>query len=195
MRLGYPVGAALAVLGLGAAIALSHGLLAEPGTVAAATAATGSAAPDPGREGSAPGTVAPTPSGIAPYVGTWRVHGAELTIRPDGTATDVIRLGPCLGLAAGVNCTATGTLRIAPGADPPELVYTAFRYADDTGATVRPDSLAGLPVVGDGYRLRVHAPGVLELVPLTDHLRQIMGSPYRCSTAADEYARQRLCNA
>ena len=58
-----------------------------------------------------------------------------------------------------------------------------------------PDSLEGLPRVGDGYRVRVFAPGVIELIPLTEHLRQILGSPYRCNAEADEHAHQRLCNA
>ncbi|MEV4411967.1 hypothetical protein [Catellatospora sp. NPDC049609] len=152
-----------------------------------------------GRGGGAP-VLAPTPtpaavpSVIAPYVGTWLAHGSELTVAPGG-ATEIIRLGPCRGLSAGVNCTSHATLRLDLSKGTPELVYTGFRYTDDSGATVVPDSLEGLPVAGDGYRLRVFAPGVIELVPLTEHLRQIMGTPYRCGAAANEYAHQRLCNA
>ena len=123
------------------------------------------------------------------------MHGAELTIEPDGTATERIQLGPCRGISVPVRCTATATLKVdlSPGA--PHLLYTGFRYTDDSGATVVPDSLDGLPRVGDGYRVRVFAPGVIELIPLTKHLREILGSPYRCSATADEYAHQRLCNA
>jgi hypothetical protein len=170
--------------------------------------------PDPGREGAPerPGTAtpggrgggtpvlaptptpAPVPSVLAPYLGTWSAHGAEMTITPND-AVEVIRLGPCRGLSAGVDCTSTATLRLDLSKGIPQLVYTGFTYADKNGVPVVPDSLEGLPVVGDGYRLRMFAPGVIELVPLTEHLRQIMGTPYRCSAAANDYAHRHLCNA
>jgi hypothetical protein len=183
VRLRYPLAAALAVLILGGGVALSRGLLADRAT----TATVAAVAPTP-----APTTAVP---GLAPYVGTWRVHGAELTIRPDGTATELIQLGPCRGLAVAVRCTATATLKadLSPGA--PHLIYTGFRYTDGDGNPVVPDNLDGLPRVGDGYRVRQFGPGVIELIPLTEHLRQILGSPYRCNATADEHARRRLCNA
>lgn len=200
MGLRYPLAAALGVLLLGGGVALARGLLADP------AASTGSATTGPvvaaGPQLAAPvtpsGTPASTPAampGLAPYVGTWRVHGAELTIEPDGKATERIDLGPCRGISVPIRCTATATLKVdlSPGA--PHLIYTGFRYTGDDGAAIVPDSLEGLPRVGDGYRVRLFAPGVIELIPLTEHLRQILGSPYRCNTSADEYAHRRLCNA
>ncbi|GAB4050324.1 hypothetical protein [Catellatospora paridis] len=196
MRLRYPLAAALGVVLVGGGIALGHGLLADP--VATATAGTAATPPQVAAPVTPSGTPASTPAaipGLAPFVGTWRVHGAELTIKPDGTATERIQLGPCRGISVPVRCTAEATFKVdlSPGA--PHLLYTGFRYTDDDGATVVPDSLEGLPRVGDGYRVRVFAPGVLELIPLTEHLRQILGSPYRCNTTADEYSHRRLCNA
>ena len=158
MRLRYPLAAALGVLVLGGGVALGHGLLADPGRRPRPRARS----PRP-RRVTPTGTPASTPAGVvpglAPYVGTWRVHGAELTIQPDGTATERIQLGPCRGISVPVRCTATATLKVdlSPGA--PHLLYTGFRYTDDNGATVVPDSLEGLPRVGDGYRVRVFAPG------------------------------------
>ncbi|WP_191840714.1 hypothetical protein [Catellatospora chokoriensis] len=191
MRLRYPLAAALGVLVIGGGMALGRGLLAEPVATANAGTVTASATPS-GTAASTPAAVVP---GLAPFVGTWRVHGAELTIKPDGTAGERIQLGPCRGISVPVRCTAEATLKVdlSPGA--PHLIYTGFRYTGDDGATVVPDSLEGLPRVGDGYRVRLFAPGVIELIPLTEHLRQILGSPYRCNAAADEYAHQRLCNA
>ncbi|WP_155369935.1 hypothetical protein [Catellatospora vulcania] len=194
MGVRYPLAAALGVLLLGGGIALGHGRLGDPTptAVAAAPAHLAASVTPSGTPASTPALVIPE---LAPYVGTWRVHGAEMTIEPDGTATERIELGPCRGISVPVRCTATATLKVdlSPGA--PHLLYTGFRYTDDSGATVVPDSLEGLPRVGDGYRVRVFAPGVIELIPLTEHLREILGSPYRCDTTADEYARQRLCNA
>ncbi|MFC7242997.1 hypothetical protein ACFQO7_10965 [Catellatospora aurea] len=201
MGLRYPLAAALGVLLLGGGVALGRGLLADPtagvrptGSGAVVVAGPQLAAPvtPSGTPASTPAAVIP---GLAPYVGTWRVHGAELTIEPDGKATERIDLGPCRGIDVPVRCTATATLKVdlSPGA--PHLVYTGFRYTGDDGATVVPDSLEGLPRVGDGYRVRVFAPGVIELIPLTEHLRRILGSPYRCGAAADENAHRRLCNA
>ncbi|MEV0459542.1 hypothetical protein [Catellatospora methionotrophica] len=165
---------------------------ATVGTSVAGTASRTVPATPSGTPASTPAAIVP---GLAPYVGTWRVHGAEMTIEPNGTATERIQLGPCRGISVPVRCTATATLKVdlSPGA--PHLLYTGFRYTDDSGATVVPDSLEGLPKVGDGYRVRAFAPGVIELIPLTEHLRQILGSPYRCNADADQSARQRLCNA
>ncbi|MEU8007399.1 hypothetical protein AB0B66_40080 [Catellatospora sp. NPDC049111] len=201
MGLRYPLAATLGVLLLGGGVALGRGLLADPtagvgptgvGTVVVAGPQLAAPVTPSGTPASTPAAIIP---GLAPYVGTWRVHGAELTIEPDGKAIERIDLGPCRGIDVPVRCTATATLKVdlSPGA--PHLVYTGFRYTGDDGATVVPDSLDGLPRVGDGYRVRVFAPGVLELIPLTEHLRRILGSPYRCGAAADENAHRRLCNA
>lgn len=217
MRVRQPLTAAGAVMAFGLWLVIMSVVLRDPGTGDTAGSPVPPRAVAPARHdptwspepsgsptevgrapvpGPAPTMVGrtPAPGGLAPYVGTWRAHGSELTIGPDG-ATEVIRLGPCRGIAAGVDCVSTATLRLDLSKDAPELVYTKFRYTDGTGAAVVPDSLEGLPVAGDGYRLRVFAPGVIELVPLTPHLRQIMGTPYRCAASANEYAHQRLCNA
>ncbi|BCJ70568.1 hypothetical protein CS0771_01120 [Catellatospora sp. IY07-71] len=216
MRVRQPLTAASAVMALGIWLTVMSVVLRDPGTgdTGAVPRPPRAAAParhaptwptepsgSPTEVGRTPVGPAPTmvgrtpaPTTLAPYTGTWRAHGSELTIGPDG-ATEILRLGPCRGLSAGIDCVATATLRADLSKGEPELVYTGFRYTDGSGAVVVPDSLEGLPVAGDGYRLRVFAPGVIELVPLTPHLRQIMGTPYRCAAGANEYAHQRLCNA
>ncbi|MBV1856746.1 hypothetical protein [Catellatospora tritici] len=131
---------------------------------------------------------------LAPFVGSWHVHGADLDIKADGTGTELIQLGPCQGLAEGKRCVAVASVRLVDDGGP-GYVYTGFTYLDQHGATVVPDSLEGLPRVGDGYRVEVYQPGVLKISPMTEHSGQIMGSPYRCSADAPAYAHQRLCNA
>ncbi|MDI1464320.1 hypothetical protein QEZ54_25440 [Catellatospora sp. KI3] len=211
--MGFRYGWAAAAAGVGTASAvagLGLGLLAgAPATMAASSATLLAGAPQAlaltptaltpttFELTAAPARLSASPlsgAALAPFVGSWHVHGADLDIKADGTGTELIQLGPCQGLDGGKRCVAVASVRLVADGGP-GYVYTAFSYRDQNGAAVVPDSLDGLPRVGDGYRVEVYQPGVLKISPMTEHSGQIMGSPYRCSADAPAYAHQRLCNA
>ncbi|GHJ45475.1 hypothetical protein Cs7R123_28170 [Catellatospora sp. TT07R-123] len=200
-------GTASAVVGLGLGLlagspvtmaASSATLLAAvPQTLATTPAALRPMAPTALRLSAEPVRLSPSPlsgAALAPFVGSWHVHGADLDIKADGTGTELIQLGPCQGLSGGKRCVAVASVRLVDSGGP-GYVYTGFTYLDQNGAAVVPDSLEGLPQVGDGYRVEVYQPGVLRISPMNEHSGQIMGGRYRCAADASAYAHQRLCNA
>lgn len=119
--------------------------------------------------------------GVGTFAGTWRVHGAQMVIRPDGTGTIDAAEGPY---------DETDVIRFVRYREPERLLatYTKVSYVDGTTGRPIPKptdacSLAdGSNVPGDQFLLRFAAPHLLIDSVIVTHIAPInlSGNPYWC---------------
>jgi hypothetical protein len=116
---------------------------------------------------------------LGPFAGEWNVHGATMTVRPDGTGTVVESGSPAEWIQ----------LRWLRYRNPDRLVNivasVSFHYGSDMPGPVPTDacSLAdGWSHVGDESVLRVVAPHLLRETILISHIApaNLHGNPYWC---------------
>jgi hypothetical protein len=119
------------------------------------------------------------------FVGEWRVHGWQLEIRADGTATTRWNAHGC----GPVTCTGHGELSWRPNGGNIILTYQKTWLTIDPGDTVAPDDWGTVPDPTGSFELAWREPGLLERVA-----GEPVGNPFWCGEGLDP-AQQDKCGA